>query len=156
MSSLKLQTPTVSNVNSDCLYSELLRFPSIIGPWEDRILPQPAGERHTQRGKREQNEKRNERQQRRRCTKKLKSLPSGERLSGAFPRFLSDEPLEDKSEALSPRRLAEGEILSARWSESTRYDRQTDGQTPALAGITVKTRQEQGGTALFSGADGRT
>ncbi len=48
MKSLKLQTPTVSNVNSDCLYSELLRFPAIIGPWEDRILPQPAGERVTQ------------------------------------------------------------------------------------------------------------
>ncbi len=40
MNLLKLQTPTVPNVNSDCLYSELLRVPSIIGPWEDRILPQ--------------------------------------------------------------------------------------------------------------------
>lgn len=65
-----------------------------------------------------------ERQQRRECTKKLKSLPSGERLSGAFTRFLSDEPLEDKREALSPRCLAEGEILPAPWSESTPYDRQ--------------------------------
>lgn len=66
-----------------------------MGPWEDRILPQPAGETH--RGRREQ-----KRHKRRECTKKLKYLPSRERLSGAFPPFLSDEPLEDKSEALSP------------------------------------------------------
>lgn len=102
MNSLKLQTPTVSNVNSNCLYSELLRFPSIIGPWEDWILPLPAGERiiHIEE-KESKNDKSKERQQRRNCTKKLKFLPSGERLSGVFTRFLSDEPLEDKSETLS-------------------------------------------------------
>lgn len=68
------------------------------------------------------------RQQRKKYTKKLKSLPSGERLSGVFTRFLSDEPLEDKSLflSLSPRCLAEREILSALWSESTLYDRQAD------------------------------
>lgn len=41
------------------------------------------------------------REWRRKCTKQLKSLSSGERLSGVFTRFLSDEPLEDKSEAFS-------------------------------------------------------
>lgn len=102
MNSLKLKPPTVSNVNSDCLYSELLRFPSIIGPREDKILPQQAGEREREREAKEStNEKRKERQQRTKCAKKPKSLPSGERLSGVFTRFLSDEPLEDKSEALS-------------------------------------------------------
>lgn len=123
----ELQTPTVSNVNSDCLYSELLRFPSIIDPWEDRILPQPAGETHTEGKESKKEKKKRKAAEERECTKKLKSLPSGERLSGAFTRFLSDEPSEDKSEALSlsPRCLAEGEILSAPWSESTLYDRQT-------------------------------
>lgn len=97
-----LQTTAVSNVNSDCLYFELLRFPSIIGPWEDRILPQPAGERQTEE-KESKNEKGKERERRQKtkCTKKLKSLSSGESLSGGFTHFLSDAPLEDRSEALS-------------------------------------------------------
>lgn len=73
MNSLKLKTPTVSN--SNCLYSELLRFASITGPWEDRILLLPAGETmiHTE-GRESENDKSKERQQRRNCTKKLKSL----------------------------------------------------------------------------------
>lgn len=47
INSFKLRTTTAS-CNSNCLYSELLRFPSIVGPWEDRILPPPAGERQTE------------------------------------------------------------------------------------------------------------
>ncbi|KAM7374800.1 hypothetical protein PAMP_007437 [Pampus punctatissimus] len=83
-------------------------------------------ERDTQRKSRAKNEKekKRERKQRGKCRKELKSLPSGEKLSGAFNRFLSDEPLEDKSEAVSPRGFTEGQIFSARWSESTLYDRQ--------------------------------
>lgn len=117
MNSLKLKTPIASN--SNCLYSELLRFASITGPWEDRILLLPAGETmiHTEE-KESENDKSKERQRRRNCTKKLKSLPSGEGLSGVFTRFLSDEPLEDKSETLST--MAGWE----RYSQSAMYDRQ--------------------------------
>lgn len=61
INSFKLRSTTAS-CNSNCLYSELLRFPSIIGPWEDRILPPPAGERQTEEkesknGKRERGRK---------------------------------------------------------------------------------------------------
>lgn len=56
--------------------------------------------------------------------KKVKSLSSRERLSGAVARILSDEPLEDKREALSPWCLGAGEeILLALWSGLTLYDR---------------------------------
>lgn len=104
---------------------------------------------HTEE-KESENDKSKERQQRRNCTKTPKSLPSGERLSGVFTRFLSDEPLEDKSGTLSTTAGWE------RYSQSTMYDRQRGEQTPALAGITVKMRQEQGGAAFFRGAEGRT
>lgn len=45
---IELQTPTASNVNSDSLYCDLLRFPSSSDSWEDRILQL---ERHTEEKK---------------------------------------------------------------------------------------------------------
>lgn len=123
MNSLKLQSPKVSNVNSDCLYSELLRFPSIIGPWEDRILPQPAGERDTQRERRAETRKGKRDTRGESAQRNWNPFPLGRHSLVSLPTsYLMS--LWRIRVRLPPRCLAEGEILSARWSESTLYDRQ--------------------------------
>lgn len=124
MNSSKLQTPQVSNVNSDCLYSELLRFPSIIGPWEDRILPQPAGERETQRKMRAKWQKERKESGGESAQSNWNPFPLGRDSLVSLPASYLMSLWRIKVR-LSPRCLAEGAILSARWSESTPYDRQT-------------------------------
>lgn len=128
----KLQTPTVSNVNSDCLYSELLRFPSIIGPWEDRILPQPAGETHTEEKKRAKNEK----------GKRDSRVESAQRNRNPFPLGSDSLVPLPASYLMSLRRIRVRLSLCDAWQRER--SSQLCGQTrPSMTGRRVDTGAER-------------